>query len=59
MHTIFFKKKKFYYPPFKELLVEISALPVESQKKKLDETINEWMKNMEQIDDILVFGIRI
>jgi serine phosphatase RsbU (regulator of sigma subunit) len=51
-------KKKFYYQPFKELLVSISDLPLSEQKQRLDEAITQWMGGTEQIDDILVMGIR-
>jgi serine phosphatase RsbU (regulator of sigma subunit) len=51
-------KRKFYYQPFKELLISIHTLPPEEQKNKLDEAITNWMQATEQIDDILVMGIR-
>jgi serine phosphatase RsbU (regulator of sigma subunit) len=51
-------KKKFYYQPFKELLVSIHKLPVDIQKQKLDETIMAWTGDEEQIDDILIMGIK-
>ena len=51
-------KKKFFYQPFKELLISISQLPVNEQKQKLDETITTWMGEGEQVDDILIMGIR-
>ena len=51
-------KKKFYYSPFKELLTAISGLSMEEQKNRLDQTINDWMGGGEQVDDILVMGIR-
>lgn len=51
-------KKKFFYPPFKELLTNISILPVHEQKNRLDEVITSWIGGGEQIDDILVMGIR-
>lgn len=53
------KNKKFFYPPFRDLLVEVSKLPMKEQEMKLDDTITSWMNNKEQIDDILIFGIRI
>jgi serine phosphatase RsbU (regulator of sigma subunit) len=54
------KRKKFFYPPFKELLLQISSLDPEVQKLKLNETHNEWMGDkMDQTDDILIMGIRI
>ncbi len=52
-------KKKFFYQPFKDLLTTVSQLPVEEQKQKLDEVITNWIGNGEQIDDILIMGIRI
>jgi serine phosphatase RsbU (regulator of sigma subunit) len=51
-------KKKFYYPPFKELLAGISRLSTEEQQLKLDQTISGWIGGGEQVDDILVMGIR-
>lgn len=53
-------RKKFYYPPFKNLLCSISNLSPEEQKQKLDETHTQWMGGkMDQTDDILILGIRI
>jgi serine phosphatase RsbU (regulator of sigma subunit)/uncharacterized protein HemY len=51
-------KKKFYYQPFKDVLISISKLSVDEQKQQLDEAIIQWMNGTEQIDDILVMGIR-
>jgi serine phosphatase RsbU (regulator of sigma subunit) len=52
-------KKKFYYQPFKDLLVSISQLSPEQQKQRLNETITSWIGNSEQIDDILIMGIKL
>jgi hypothetical protein len=52
------EQKKFFYQPFKELLTSISQYPVDEQKKLLEEAINNWMDSGEQIDDVLVMGIR-
>ncbi|MFI5164298.1 MAG: two-component regulator propeller domain-containing protein [Bacteroidia bacterium] len=51
-------KKKFFYGPFKQLLQNIGNLPMNEQKKKLDDTITSWMGDREQLDDITVIGIR-
>lgn len=51
--------KKFMNRRFEELLREISGLPVEMQKKALSEALTAWMGENEQIDDILVIGIKI
>jgi len=52
-------KKKFFYQPFKDLLTQISILPVEEQHQHLEQAITKWIDGAEQIDDILVMGIRI
>ncbi|MEK6615394.1 MAG: two-component regulator propeller domain-containing protein, partial [Bacteroidota bacterium] len=51
-------KKKFFYGPFRQLLTDIHSHPLQEQKKKLDDTISEWMQDREQVDDITIFGIR-
>ncbi|MFH2142973.1 MAG: SpoIIE family protein phosphatase [Bacteroidota bacterium] len=52
------KRKKFMSKQFKELLTNISTLPVSSQSEFLDKTLNDWKGDNEQTDDILVMGIR-
>lgn len=52
------KNKKFMYNNFRSLLLSISNLPMNEQKEMLRSTIIEWMGNQEQIDDILVMGVR-
>ena len=32
---------------------------MEEQKKHLDKTIEDWKDGGEQVDDILIFGIRV
>jgi len=51
--------KKFYYPPFQQLLIDNSSKNLDEQKDILDKTISDWMENNEQIDDILIFGVRV
>lgn len=53
------KGKKFRYKNFEKLLLENSNLPCSTQKQILDSTINEWRGSHEQVDDILVIGVRI
>jgi serine phosphatase RsbU (regulator of sigma subunit) len=52
------KKKKYFYKPFKDLLISINALSSTEQKAYLDATITAWMGQEEQIDDILIVGIK-
>lgn len=51
--------KKFRYRQFKELLVDISHKPMNIQKEILNNVHDKWRGSLEQIDDILVFGIKI
>ena len=53
------KQKKFMTKNFKELLIRINKKPMKEQRDILDNTIQEWMGDVEQIDDILVLGLRI
>jgi len=52
------KLKKFKSTNMKELLVNISGEKVDRQREILDESIEKWRGNIEQIDDILVIGRR-
>ncbi|NOY38575.1 MAG: SpoIIE family protein phosphatase [Chlorobi bacterium] len=50
---------KFKIRPFKNLLLEIHANPLPEQKKILYKTLVEWMQKEQQVDDILVIGLRV
>ncbi|HAN00016.1 MAG TPA: hypothetical protein DCQ26_15555 [Marinilabiliales bacterium] len=52
-------KRKFLPKNLKELLLEISVLPLEDQKNKLDAAFSQWKANLSQVDDVLVMGIKI
>lgn len=51
--------KKFMARQFRQILLEIQSLSMEQQKFHLDKKIEEWRGSHEQVDDILVIGIRI
>jgi tetratricopeptide (TPR) repeat protein len=52
-------RKKFYYPPFKELLLSISTLEPHLQHSRLEQAHSEWLgTKMDQTDDILIMGVR-
>jgi serine phosphatase RsbU (regulator of sigma subunit)/HAMP domain-containing protein len=53
------KGKKFMRKRFRELLLEISHLPMPEQKWRLMDTLDRWQGNQDQVDDILVIGIRV
>ncbi len=43
----------------KETLLEIKDNPMEAQQKILNEKIEIWKKGCQQLDDILMVGIKI
>ncbi len=51
--------KKFKYKLLQEKLLAMSTFTMEEQKRKLEEILEEWKGQMDQIDDILVIGIRV
>ncbi|MDF1546202.1 MAG: SpoIIE family protein phosphatase [Bacteroidales bacterium] len=51
--------RKFLTRNFKILLTEISKLPMNKQNNILEETFIAWKGKYEQIDDILVIGLKI
>ena len=56
------QRRKFKSNQFKQLLLDIQDKIMYDQKQILDQTINKWMNyndGCEQIDDILVMGIKI
>ena len=50
--------KKYYYQPFQELCMRIHGMDMEAQKNELEREIDAWKGSHEQIDDILIMGIR-
>ena len=52
------KGKKFRIKNLKELLLSISQKKMSEQEDILSKTFEEWKGNLEQVDDILVIGIR-
>jgi serine phosphatase RsbU (regulator of sigma subunit) len=54
-----FENKKYFYKPFQELLLSVQHLKMEEQAKEIELVFDAWKGNNEQIDDILVVGIKI
>lgn len=52
------KNKKFKYRPFMDLLASIQHLPLTEQKEELDKAYLAWKRNLPQIDDICVIGVK-
>lgn len=53
------KGKKFMYKPMKELLTSNSNKPMQNQVNILENTIYTWQGTHEQVDDILIIGVRV
>lgn len=53
------KGKKFMYKRFREALISIQENPMEEQKKLLFRILQEWKGELEQVDDVLVIGIKV
>ncbi|OFY86311.1 MAG: hypothetical protein A3F72_10920 [Bacteroidetes bacterium RIFCSPLOWO2_12_FULL_35_15] len=53
------KGKKFKYKPLKEMFLENSNRSMKEQKDIFDKTFESWRDKLEQVDDILVIGIKV
>lgn len=53
------KGKKFMVKKLNELFMAIQDLGMNSQREELERTIEEWKGIHEQVDDILVIGVRL
>ena len=53
------KNEKFNVKRFKKMLLEIYDKEIEEQEKIINITMNNWKKDNQQIDDILVVGLKL
>ena len=53
------KGKKYKYTPFQEKLKTVSELTLIEQKVMMNEEFNNWRGTHEQVDDVLLVGIKI
>ncbi|MFK8044453.1 MAG: 7TM diverse intracellular signaling domain-containing protein [Crocinitomicaceae bacterium] len=53
------KGKKYNYKQFRKLLLDNIEEPMASQKLILQKSFSNWVGNNEQIDDVLVIGVKI
>lgn len=51
--------KKFKYKALEELLLSIHHLPMDEQQKLLQKTLTDWKGLLEQVDDVLIIGVRV
>jgi serine phosphatase RsbU (regulator of sigma subunit) len=53
------KGRKFMYRQLRELFVSISQLPMAEQYMKIEEAFDKWKGSEDQVDDVLIFGVKI
>ncbi|OFY83821.1 MAG: hypothetical protein A3F72_07400 [Bacteroidetes bacterium RIFCSPLOWO2_12_FULL_35_15] len=53
------KGKKFKYKALNELLLSVSNDKMNEQQKKLETNFTDWKGNLEQVDDMLIIGIKM
>lgn len=53
------KRKKYLRKNFKALLIEVSRFGMKEQKEILEKTFDEWKNNYEQVDDVLIIGVKL
>ena len=51
--------KKYMSKNFKNFLLENINLPIHQQEQNIKSNINSWMEGYEQVDDLLVIGIKL
>jgi serine phosphatase RsbU (regulator of sigma subunit)/Tfp pilus assembly protein PilF len=51
--------KKFKYNQLKDLLTSISQLPLDVQRSHIEKTFDSWKGQLEQIDDVVIIGVRV
>jgi serine phosphatase RsbU (regulator of sigma subunit) len=53
------KKKKLMTGKFKDIILSIQHLSIKDQHDYLNDFIEKWMEGSEQVDDILVIGVKV
>jgi serine phosphatase RsbU (regulator of sigma subunit) len=52
------ENKKYKFRRFRHLLLNIHKFPLETQRQYIEDSINEWKGKNDQVDDILIIGIK-
>jgi serine phosphatase RsbU (regulator of sigma subunit) len=51
--------KKFLTRSMKQMFTEVHSQPMPKQRELINQKLQEWMEGYEQVDDIIVMGVRI
>lgn len=52
------RKKKYLIKRFKDFMLEIHMLDMDTQKQRLDDNLTQWRGSLKQLDDVLVLGVK-
>lgn len=53
------KGAKFKYKPLRELLLTMQGDSMEQQKRKLERAFEDWKGTYDQVDDVLIIGVKV
>ncbi len=53
------KGKKFKHSQLKEVVFSVHDESMKEQKKRMNEIFEKWKGNLEQVDDVLIIGMRV
>ncbi len=53
------RQKKFLSRNFRDLLMHIQPLNMTDQKAHINQTFEDWKSTLEQVDDVLIIGVKI
>jgi PAS domain S-box-containing protein len=53
------KQKKFLSKQFRDLLLHIQPLEMNDQKAHINQTFEDWKNTLEQVDDVLIIGVKV
>ncbi|MDI1355634.1 MAG: YfiR/HmsC family protein [bacterium] len=51
--------KKFKHKKLRDIFVQVSEMPINRQKDVISERFDEWKGELEQVDDVLIIGVRV
>lgn len=51
--------KKFKHKNLRDVLLEVAPLPINKQKEIVANRFEDWKGDLEQVDDVLVIGVRV
>lgn len=53
------KGKKFKHKQLQELMLQVAKLPIPEQKQAFEQAFENWKGDLEQVDDVLLIGVRV